>query len=240
MTISTEQRRLLSSVHQWFAQPEQVQQYQQGIHQSLTQAEAWLLRDIACGATVLDIGCGGGRVTNVLVQRGCRVIGTDVSRPLLNSARQAFRQTGLSVDLVEIESHLLPFADHTFDHVLLFKLYCYIPTRVLRLAYLQELQRVLVSKGSLWMIQYIVPVEDLFHAYDEPYATFAAKYTTLEPGDTFTSGEEGGAYVHWFTAQSLREELEQSGFSIALFEDDRQWGGDGFLALVHLTKEICS
>jgi ubiquinone/menaquinone biosynthesis C-methylase UbiE len=65
---------------------------------------------------VLDLGCGDGRLT--LELRGRRIVGADVSRVALERARE--RTAKREIDLVEVSpGAVLPFADGTFDLVLL-------------------------------------------------------------------------------------------------------------------------
>lgn len=55
---------------------------------------------------------------------------------------------------------VLPFSDCSFDAVIAFKLYCYLPGRSLRERYIRELSRVLHTSGRLYMTHYIVPEAD--------------------------------------------------------------------------------
>lgn len=59
----------------------------------------------------LDLGCGTGRLTQVLAQRG-RAIGIDAARAMLTEAQRANRLT-----LAQGNAFALPFADASFDAV---------------------------------------------------------------------------------------------------------------------------
>lgn len=64
--------------------------------------------------TVLDAGCGTGRVAIELARRGVDVVGVDIDRSMLEEARR------LAPDLEWIEADLATFAlDRTFDVVVL-------------------------------------------------------------------------------------------------------------------------
>ena len=69
--------------------------------------EGLLFRDLAPGASVLDLCCGTGQLLEVLAQRGYQVTGVDLSAAMLDRARRwvprarfyhadvrAFRQIG--------------------------------------------------------------------------------------------------------------------------------------------------
>lgn len=64
---------------------------------------------------VLDIGCGGGFLTNPLAQAGFRVTGIDQAQDSLDVAR-AHDSTG-QVDYRVADALHLPFADASFDAV---------------------------------------------------------------------------------------------------------------------------
>lgn len=67
------------------------------------------------GARVLDAGCGAGRMSRYLAERGCRVEGVDLSSSMIAMARRDHR------DLVFTVGSLtdLPYADDEFAGVLL-------------------------------------------------------------------------------------------------------------------------
>jgi len=60
-------------------------------------------------ASVLDVGCGDGRLTNVLVDRHERVVGVDI-------APEALRHVRAEAHVAHVAA--LPFADRSFDLVL--------------------------------------------------------------------------------------------------------------------------
>ena len=66
------------------------------------------------GRSVLDLACGPGRHAAQLVARGGRVVGLDLSLPLLGRARV---RTGGAVPVVRADMRQLPFRVETFDIV---------------------------------------------------------------------------------------------------------------------------
>jgi SAM-dependent methyltransferase len=65
-------------------------------------------------AVVLDVGCGTGRTTNALVERGFAVVGLDASETMLRRAAAA----GVDAPLVRGDACALPFDDETFASLL--------------------------------------------------------------------------------------------------------------------------
>jgi 2-polyprenyl-6-hydroxyphenyl methylase/3-demethylubiquinone-9 3-methyltransferase len=66
-------------------------------------------------STVLDVGCGGGFLSNALAKENFSVTGIDLSAPSLEVAR-AFDHTQ-SVQYVRGNAYDLPFSESTFDAV---------------------------------------------------------------------------------------------------------------------------
>lgn len=64
---------------------------------------------------VLDVGCGGGHLTNFLAQKGHLVTGIDLSEPSLEIAK-SLDKTG-SVDYRKADAYKLPYPDGSFDVV---------------------------------------------------------------------------------------------------------------------------
>lgn len=65
-----------------------------------TAVEAALLQQLLhlpAGSTVLDLGCGQGRLAIPLARSGYRVVGYDKSEPLLREAERRAREAGVSI-----------------------------------------------------------------------------------------------------------------------------------------------
>jgi 2-polyprenyl-6-hydroxyphenyl methylase/3-demethylubiquinone-9 3-methyltransferase len=66
---------------------------------------------------VLDVGCGGGLVSEKFAEAGAKVTGIDLSKPSIEAARQHATRSGLQIDYQEASASNLPFPNATFDVV---------------------------------------------------------------------------------------------------------------------------
>jgi demethylmenaquinone methyltransferase / 2-methoxy-6-polyprenyl-1,4-benzoquinol methylase len=76
--------------------------------------------DAGPASRVLDVATGTAAVAIELVRRhGCRVVGVDHSREMLDAARERVERAGYGsrIELVEGGAERLPFADDSFDAV---------------------------------------------------------------------------------------------------------------------------
>jgi 2-polyprenyl-6-hydroxyphenyl methylase / 3-demethylubiquinone-9 3-methyltransferase len=64
---------------------------------------------------VLDVGCGGGFLSNALAQQGLQVTGVDLSTESLDVARSY--DTTKSVSYLTADAYKLPFEDQSFEVV---------------------------------------------------------------------------------------------------------------------------
>jgi SAM-dependent methyltransferase len=71
------------------------------------------LRQVARNARLLDLGCGAGQDTRAIRRAGFRVVGLDLSRPLLDYARRRSPR----LNLVQADIRALPYVDGAFDGV---------------------------------------------------------------------------------------------------------------------------
>ena len=69
------------------------------------------LQGLPAGASLLDIGCGGGRDAGDLGRRGYRVVGVDRTRALLLDGRGRYP----SLPLIRADLRQLPFQPMSFD-----------------------------------------------------------------------------------------------------------------------------
>lgn len=65
----------------------------------------------------LDIGCGGGIITEDLAAISSSVTGIDISKASLETARKHASQSGLEIKYVESYAEKLPFDDNSFELV---------------------------------------------------------------------------------------------------------------------------
>ncbi len=81
----------------------------------LTEREAAIVDEyFAEPGRVLDVGCGTGRTTRPLADRGHDVVGIDVSERMVAQARERHPDLTFRVD----DATDLAFADGSFDYVL--------------------------------------------------------------------------------------------------------------------------
>ncbi|MER8640660.1 class I SAM-dependent methyltransferase [Mesorhizobium sp. M1365] len=83
------------------------------------QAEAiWTLLSLGQGSSVLELGCGYGRITNRLAEKEAQVTGLDISPILLQKAEADAAGRGVNVEYVLGDMRSLPWRDR-FDAVFL-------------------------------------------------------------------------------------------------------------------------
>lgn len=70
------------------------------------------------GEKILDLGCGTGNFSLKLSKMGCQVTGVDISRNMLNLAREKASRLSSSARFLEMNGYQLQFEDQSFDSVL--------------------------------------------------------------------------------------------------------------------------
>jgi SAM-dependent methyltransferase len=97
---------------------------------------------------ILDFGCGHGRVLALLRERGfSNLMGVDASSALIALARE--RHPDIPFEELPDPLHV-PFADHSYDGVLLIAVLTCIPSDEHQVAIMNELCRVLRPGGLLY------------------------------------------------------------------------------------------
>ena len=104
------------------------------------------------GDTVLDVATGTGAVARELIrQKGCAVVGVDVTPEMLAEAR---RRLGPGMRLVEASADCLPFPDESFDALTFTYLLRYVDDPA---ATLRELARVVRPGGTIASLEFALP-----------------------------------------------------------------------------------
>ena len=102
------------------------------------------------GQTLLDLGCGTGRLGRVLAPRTHLYVGMDASLPLL---RRAHRHEVPGAALAQARGEALPIRDRSMDTILAAWVLVTLPLQR-SATILAEMQRVLrPSRGGIWLVE---------------------------------------------------------------------------------------
>jgi 2-polyprenyl-6-hydroxyphenyl methylase/3-demethylubiquinone-9 3-methyltransferase len=94
------------------------------------------------GRSVVDVGCGGGILSEAMARRGARVLGIDLARPVLDVAELHALQSGIAVEYREIAAESLA-EEHSgeFDLATCMEMLEHVPDPAAALAALGKLVR---------------------------------------------------------------------------------------------------
>lgn len=178
-------------------------------HFSKTRAYPWpeveeFVADVGGGSVGLDIGCGNGRHTELLLE-GCEtVVGADVSRDLLFEARS---DVDAAVSWLQVDAAHLPLGRDTVDVGLYVATLHHLPDRQRRVASLSELARVLTSDGvalvSAWSTAH-----DRFDVESDDEG-FDTTIDWILPG-----GETIPRFYHIYAPTEFERDLERAGLTV--------------------------
>jgi demethylmenaquinone methyltransferase/2-methoxy-6-polyprenyl-1,4-benzoquinol methylase len=110
--------------------------------------------DLPRGALVLDMATGTGALARDLQAAGHRVVGADITRPMLAAAQRHAPNGRTPLQLVECGAEAPPFADATFDAVTFGYLLRYVGDVP---ATLQGLARLLKPGGVMASLDFAMP-----------------------------------------------------------------------------------
>jgi SAM-dependent methyltransferase len=149
----------------------------------------FLLGDVRPGDRALDLGCGAGQFTAVLVAAGARAVGCDVAEAAITRARAANPE--LDFRLAPIDGPL-PFGDNSFELVWTSEVIEHVADTA---RWLSEVRRVLVPAGRLLLTT----------------PSHARLRVAIAGVEHFS--EPLGDHLHLYTRRSLTETLQAFDFS---------------------------
>jgi len=94
-------------------------------------------------ATIIDLGCGTGRMTEFMVTDFGRVIGLDISREMVKQARKRV----IGAEFIETDGQTIPLPDESVDLVFSYLVFQHIKTKEMVEKNFEEVYRVLKPKG---------------------------------------------------------------------------------------------
>lgn len=82
---------------------------------------------VMTGLRVLDIGCGGGLLTEPLARTGANIVGADASQTNIEVARYHAEQSGVAIDYRATTAEALAAAGEKFDVILALEIVEHVP-----------------------------------------------------------------------------------------------------------------
>jgi SAM-dependent methyltransferase len=205
---------LKAQVRESYATAEALEVYRKRVDNGLrTWEAAVVVQHFPAAGSVLTIGCGAGRETFALEQRGYEVVGVDISLPLLQIARELRSQRQRAASFYLVDGASLPFADASFDVATLWAQMLDNVPGTERVALLREVRRVLRPGG---LATYSAHDDERTRARLEPALVESAD--TPERGDfvLHERREHATRYCHLFTHDELAGLVRDAGFADSL------------------------
>ncbi|WP_231617235.1 class I SAM-dependent methyltransferase [Novipirellula aureliae] len=181
---------------------------------------------LANSVSILDLGCGSGRVALPLASRGYEVIGVDLSNRMLEVMLEKSRTAELRGSVHAVRANLVEldgFADHSIDHAIcMFSTLGMIKGRQYRQQLLRHVARILRPAGKL-----VVHVHNRWAVLREPKGPQRVIGSYLR--SRFHSEHEFGDYIysyrglskmfmHRFSRRELAADLVHCGWKIDRIE----------------------
>ncbi|WP_436902092.1 class I SAM-dependent methyltransferase [Halovenus halobia] len=163
----------------------------------------------SAGEWALDIGCGNGRHTALLAECANHAVGLDISRGLLETARERMVEDGWEGELVQGDSARLPMASNQVDLALYVATLHHLPEREGRVQSLRELKRILRDGGRA-LVSAWSTAHDRFENYD---GTESDGFDTTVDW-TLPGGETLGRFYHIYAPDEFEADLRASGLVI--------------------------
>jgi len=162
--------------------------------------EIQAISDFPLYSSILDIGCGMGREAFCLHDKGFKVTGIDISEKVIDVAKNIAEANNIKIDFIVSNGSNLPFADSTFDIVIIW-------AQTFGLFYgednqqymLGECKRVLKNDGIL-----------SFSSHDRKYQQ--DKYPQFLKGNKFYPYADTDCYWETFTLDELNTCAKKAGF----------------------------
>lgn len=183
--------------------------------------EIIFLKDyIRKGERVLDIGCGSGRLFELLRDKEVEYFGIDFSKKLIEIAKRKYlsekevKNVNILPTFIVVDALKLPFEEGFFDKVISIAVFHHIPSKEKRLIFLKEIKRVLKRGGevhltvwNLWQKKYFFKI--LKEGFKKVF-----KKTELDFCDIFVPFGKRERYYHCFKKRELRKLFKEAGFEI--------------------------
>ena len=163
---------------------------------------------------VLDLGCGNGRHTKLIFEKGASAIGVDLSfKILLIALNRTLRIFHNAIPgLINADSVLLPFKENSFDKVIMIAVFHHLDSPEKRVSALDEIINILKKNGQL-LISCWLKTHPRFEKEDLAPLITQNQQDIMVPW-TLPNGEKIKRYYYLFEPKELEELILASGLII--------------------------
>ncbi|MFA5133975.1 MAG: methyltransferase domain-containing protein [Patescibacteria group bacterium] len=188
-----------------------------------TRQYAWpefeeLAKYVKEGDSVLDIGCGNGRLykylNNELRVTNYEYVGVDQSEELIKIAKK--NNSGGKFKTADVFN--LPFEAKAFDVVAGIAFLHHIPGQELRERVLKEIFRVLKPGGIVFLTNWNLFQIKLIRKYKLSIFDFYFEHAGLDAGDFWIPFQKQNRYYHHFKKKELIGLAKEFGFKVLAFQ----------------------
>jgi SAM-dependent methyltransferase len=136
--------------------------------------------------TVLELGCGNGRVLLPLLARGIDAIGVDASAPMLGELAKKSRARGIAVRAVRADVRRLPFRFEFAAILCPYSLVTYMTSEAELDRLVGGARALMPARGMLVLDAFVPrvlpPPQEFVHDYTRPFGAFAlARWKRIVP-----------------------------------------------------------
>jgi len=180
------------------------------------------LPDIKDGDRVLDLGCGNGRLVDLLAVKKIKYIGVDNSRGLIKQAKEYHPK-----EKFKVKDALKLGYKNEFDVIITSAVLNHMPDNESRRLFLKNVYQALkpggyfmMSNWNMWNTERKKNIQNFLIEKDKLsdnafYQKYKIKKTELQPGDVMTEWGQGDVlYYYAFIPLELKDLLQKSKFKV--------------------------
>lgn len=174
------------------------------------------------GDTILDLGCGNGRLFELFNDKKVSYVGVDNCEELIKIAKEKYQST--SATFLVGDAVDLPFENEKFDAIFCIAILNHIPSKELRIKVLKDIKEILKKDGILIMTNWNFYQKNFFPLIIKSFfASFFLKKMDfgdlLIPWKLKDSSRCGvdkivHRYYHAFSMRELSRLFKQTGFEV--------------------------
>lgn len=173
-----------------------------------------LVQYVSSREKILDLGCGSGRLLEILKNRNINYFGIDGSKNLIEIAKKNY--PAFKFQVADVLS--LPFPNNSYDKIFSIRVLMHIPSEEFQLQFLKEAKRVLKTGGLLiltaWYLWRLRSKRNFLLMVKNAFLKIIGK-SKLDFGDALIPwGKKAMRYYHYFTTGELKKLTEKSGLKV--------------------------